>query len=62
MRDLISFLRDNPQATILLAICVVLGLGTLIALLIATATSGSGGSGIGGGPDASVITLLQALR
>jgi hypothetical protein len=36
-----AFFRENPQALILLLICVVLGVGTLIALALATA-SGTG--------------------
>jgi hypothetical protein len=42
MRALTSFLRANPQAAVLLAICLVLGLGTFIAVLIALGTAGNG--------------------
>ncbi|MGA2014372.1 MAG: hypothetical protein ABSH51_28115 [Solirubrobacteraceae bacterium] len=42
MRGLAQFFRANPQALILLVVCVVLGLGTFIAVLIALAQSGSG--------------------
>jgi hypothetical protein len=41
MQPLIRFLRSNPQAFVLLVICVVLGLGTFVAVLIAVAGSGS---------------------
>ncbi len=41
MHPLIRFLRTNPQAFVLLVICVVLGLGTFVAVLIAVAGSGS---------------------
>lgn len=36
-----AYLRANPQALILLAICLVLGLGTFVAVLIGIAGSGS---------------------
>ena len=38
MQGVIKFLRANPQALVLLVICVVLGLGTFIAVLIALAS------------------------
>jgi hypothetical protein len=41
MRALAEFLKANPQVLILLIICVVLGLGTFVAVLFAVATSGS---------------------
>ncbi len=42
MQPLVRFFRANPQAFVLLMICVVLGLGTFVAVLIAIAGSGSG--------------------
>jgi hypothetical protein len=60
VRELVRFLRANPQAAILLAICIVLGLGTLVALLISTATSGSG-SGGGVGVDGGMLAPLRVL-
>ncbi len=39
MRAVVKFLKANPQAFVLLIICVVLGLGTFIAVLIALATA-----------------------
>jgi len=36
-----TYLRANPQVLILLIICVVLGLGTFLAVLIGIAGSGS---------------------
>ena len=39
---MVSFFRRNPQALTLLIICVVLGLGTFIAVLIALATTHNG--------------------
>lgn len=41
MHGVIKFFRANPQALVLLIICVVLGLGTFIAVLVALATAGS---------------------
>ena len=41
MRAVIKFLRANPQALALLVICVVLGIGTFIAVIIALLTSPS---------------------
>ena len=35
-----KFFRENPQVLVLLVICVVLGLGTFIAVLIALAGAG----------------------
>ncbi|MFZ0377678.1 MAG: hypothetical protein WCD11_05100 [Solirubrobacteraceae bacterium] len=42
MQGVIKFFRANPQAFVLLVICVVLGLGTFIAVLIALASSPNG--------------------
>lgn len=41
MRALTAFLKANPQVLILLIICVVLGLGTFIAVLFGVASSGT---------------------
>ena len=41
MTGLRAYLRNNPQALVLLVICVVLGLGTFIVVLISIASSGS---------------------
>jgi hypothetical protein len=37
----IAYLRANPQATVLLVICIVLGLGTFLAVVVALLTAGS---------------------
>jgi hypothetical protein len=37
----IAFLRANPQVFVLLVICVVLGLGTFLAVLFGLLTAGS---------------------
>ena len=36
---MIKFLRANPQALALLVICIVLGLGTFIAVIVALVTA-----------------------
>jgi hypothetical protein len=41
VRGFAAFLRDNPQALVLLIICVVLGLGTFLAVVFGIASSGS---------------------
>src|SRR5438105_13471611 len=40
--QVIAFLRANPQVFVLLVICVVLGLGTFLAVLFGLLTAGSG--------------------
>jgi hypothetical protein len=41
MRGLVAYFRANPQVFMLLVICVVLGLGTFIAVVVALATAGN---------------------
>ena len=41
VHDIVNFFRRNPQALALLLICLVLGIGTFIAVLIGVASSGS---------------------
>jgi hypothetical protein len=41
MQAVIRFLRANPQVGLLLVICLVLGIGTFIAVLIALVTAPS---------------------
>ncbi len=36
-----AFLRANPQLVVLLVICLVLGIGTFIAVLVSLVTAGS---------------------
>ncbi len=59
MREAIEFLKENPQAAILLAICIVLGLGTLIALIISSLSPGAHTGSSGG--DAGVVMALGWL-
>ena len=58
MHGLVSYFRSNPQALVLLVICVVLGLGTFIVVLIALATAGSTTTN---GEPSGVIAVLQLL-
>jgi hypothetical protein len=58
MRDVVNFFRRNPQALVLLVICLVLGLGTFIAVVIALATAGSVTTT---GEPSGVVTLVNAL-
>jgi hypothetical protein len=59
MRDILQFLRANPQAMILLVICVVLGFGTLIALMFGLLASGPAPAS--NNSDAGVIVVFQVL-
>jgi hypothetical protein len=42
MRDIVAFLRANPQVFVLLVICLVLGLGTFLAVVFGLLASGPG--------------------
>jgi hypothetical protein len=53
-----KYFRANPQVFLLLVICVVLGLGTFIAVLVAIAQSGNGTPT--GEPD-GVIAIARAF-
>lgn len=59
MQQLIRFLRANPQAFVLVVICVVLGLGTFVAVLIAIA--GSGSSQPSGEPSGLIAPVAAVL-
>ena len=41
MRAMAKYFRANPQVFVLLLVCVVLGLGTFIAVLVALVQSGT---------------------
>jgi hypothetical protein len=41
VRAFTDFLRDNPQVFVLLLICLVLGLGTFLAVVFGIVSSGS---------------------
>jgi hypothetical protein len=56
MRDLKKFFRANPQVLVLLVICVVLGLGTFLAVVFGLIAAGS--STTSGEPSGVVLALL----
>jgi hypothetical protein len=58
MGQMARYFRANPQAFVLAVICVILGLGTFIAVIIALATAGSSTTT---GDPSGAIGLLQAL-
>ena len=58
MQGLIRYFRANPQVFLLLLICLVLGLGTFIAVLIAIAGSSNGTSA---GDPSGVIWALSVV-
>lgn len=59
MRGLIAYLRENPQVFVLLVVCVVLGLGTFIAVIISLITAGSTQTT---GEPSGVISFLLTIR
>ena len=54
-----SFFRDNPQVLILLVICLVLGLGTFLAVVFGLVAAG-GGTG-NGEPSGAIVVALTAV-
>jgi hypothetical protein len=59
LRGLIAYFRENPQAFVLLVVCVVLGLGTFIAVIISLIASGNTQTT---GEPSGVISLLMTIR
>ncbi len=59
MRSLTRFFRANPQAFVLFLVCLVLGLGTFLAVVIDLAMTTHGSEN--GDPGGSTILLLHAL-
>ncbi|HEY2260364.1 MAG TPA: hypothetical protein VGH45_11655 [Solirubrobacteraceae bacterium] len=58
MRGLLAYLRANPQVAVLAFICLVLGLGTFIVVLISLASSGNTTPS---GAPSGVISAAQIL-
>jgi len=58
MRELVKYFRANPQVFVLLVICLVLGLGTFLAVVITLASSGGQTTGE---PSGSVFSLHAAV-
>jgi hypothetical protein len=59
MRGAVKYFRANPQVFVLFVICVVLGLGTFIAVLIALAAAGPNATS--NGEPSGVIALAATL-
>ena len=60
MRDVVKFFRANPQVFVLVLICVVLGLGTFLAVLFGLITAGPSANNTG--EPSGVISGLQVAR
>jgi len=56
MRDVVAFFRQNPQVFVLLVICLVLGLGTFLAVVFGLLTAGSGQTN--GEPSGAIAYIL----
>jgi hypothetical protein len=59
MTDLRRFFRANPQVLLLLIICLVLGIGTFMAVLLGL--FGAGSSTTNGEPSGLVLALHAVL-
>ncbi len=60
MRDVRKFLRDNPQVVVLLVVCLVLGIGTFVVVVISLITANPGTQT--GEPSGSIWPAMDALR
>ena len=60
VKGLVAYFRANPQVFVLLVICVVLGLGTFIAVLIALATTGTSATPTGE-PSGAILGAAQTV-
>jgi hypothetical protein len=58
MREVVRFLRANPQVLVLLVICLVLGLGTFLAVVFGIVSSHSSTTS---GEPSGTISALHAL-
>jgi hypothetical protein len=56
MRDVVKFFRANPQVFVLLLICVVLGLGTFLAVVFGLLAAGPGANNTGE-PSGAILGL-----
>jgi hypothetical protein len=59
MHDVVKFFRSNPQALALLVICLVLGLGTFLAVMIGLINAGSGTTN--GEPSGLILAVHAAI-
>lgn len=60
MHDVRQFIRANPQVLVLLVICLVLGIGTFLAVIFGLVSSGSGNTT--GEPSGSLELLRAATN
>jgi hypothetical protein len=60
MQDIVRFFRANPQVLILLLICLILGLGTFLAVVFGLASSGPGH--ISGEPSGVILSRVLLGR
>jgi hypothetical protein len=58
VREIVAFLRENPQVLVLLVVCLVLGLGTFFAVIFGLITAGS--SQTTGEPSGVIALVLGA--
>ena len=58
MRDVVKFFRANPQVFVLLLICLVLGLGTFLAVLFGLITASPGNNS--GEPSGAILAVHAA--
>jgi hypothetical protein len=59
MRELRQFFRANPQVLVLLLICLILGLGTFLAVIFGLVSSGPGK--VTGEPSGSVGVVAAVI-
>lgn len=59
MRGIVKFFRANPQVFVLLVICVVLGLGTFLAVIFGLVSAGSNTTS--GEPSGVLLPIVYAL-
>ncbi len=60
MHDLRKFFRQNPQALVLLLVCLILGLGTFLIVIFGIVSSRSGTDT--GEPSGSIMLLTASVR
>jgi hypothetical protein len=58
VKPLVSFFRNNPQAFVLLIVCLILGIGTFLIVIFGLVAAGSGTTN---GEPSGAIGLLHAL-
>jgi hypothetical protein len=58
MKPLVAFFRENPQVLVLLLVCLILGIGTFLAVLFGLVAAGSDKTT---GEPSGAISLFHAL-